>query len=80
MDPWEKANAINHWVYRNIRDKNFKVAFAAAGEVARNLSGDCTEHAVLAAAMCRAVGVPSRVVVGLVYVENLERLRLPHVG
>jgi Transglutaminase-like superfamily len=70
QDPWQKAEAIQNWVYKNIRDKNFKVAFAAANEVARNLTGDCTEHAVLAAAMCRAVGIPSRVVVGLIYVEK----------
>jgi transglutaminase-like putative cysteine protease len=71
-DPWEKATAINKWVFQNIREKNFKQAFAAAGEVARNLTGDCTEHSVLAAAMCRAVGIPSRVVVGLIYVDELE--------
>ncbi len=47
---------------RMSNDKNFTVAFAAANEVARNFSGDCTEHAVLAAAMCRAAGIPSRVV------------------
>ena len=50
--------------------KNFAIAFAPASEVARNLSGDCSEHAVLAAAMCRAVGIPSRVAVGLLYVDN----------
>lgn len=72
VDPWEKARRINHWVFENIHDKNFAVAFAAANEVARNLSGDCTEHAVLATAMCRAVGIPARVVVGLVYVEKLK--------
>jgi hypothetical protein len=71
VDPWEKATRINHWVFQNIRDKNFKTTFASAGEVARNLSGDCTEHAVLAAAMCRAANVPARVVVGLVYVPDL---------
>jgi transglutaminase-like putative cysteine protease len=70
--PWDQATAINKWVAQNVRDKNFKVAFAAAGEVARNLSGDCTEHSVLAAALCRAVGIPSRVVVGLIYVDELE--------
>ncbi len=69
-DPWQKAVAIQKWVYEHIREKNFKVAFAAANEVARNLAGDCTEHAVLAAAMCRAVDIPSRVVVGLLYVER----------
>jgi transglutaminase-like putative cysteine protease len=69
-DPWRKASAIQKWVYDKVRTKNFKTAFAAANEVARNLSGDCTEHAVLAAAMCRAVGIPSRVVVGMIYVDE----------
>jgi transglutaminase-like putative cysteine protease len=72
VDPWQKASAINRWVHQNVRDKNFRIAFAAASEVARNLSGDCTEHSVLAAAMCRAVGVPARVAVGLIYVDEHE--------
>jgi Transglutaminase-like superfamily len=71
-DPWQKAVRIEDWVYKNITEKNFSVAFAAASEVARNRSGDCTEHAVLAAAMCRAVGIPSRVVIGLVYVKKQD--------
>ena len=54
-------------MHKNITDKNFTVGFAAASEVARNLSGDCTEHAVLTAAMCRAAGIPAKVVIGLVY-------------
>ena len=70
-DPWEKAKAIQQWVAKNLRDQNFTVGFAPASEVARNLSGDCTEYGVLVAAMCRAVGVPARVAVGLVYAENL---------
>ncbi len=69
--PWEKVVRIEAWVARNLKDKNFKVAFAPASEVARNLAGDCTEHGVLTAAMCRAAGVPARVVVGLVYAESL---------
>ena len=68
-DPWRKAEAIQHWVFQNMKRKNFETAFAAANEVARNLEGDCTEHAVLTAAMCRAQGVPARVVVGLLYDE-----------
>ena len=71
VDPWEKAVKIEHWVARNLKDKNFKTAFAPASEVARNLSGDCTEHGVLVAAMCRAAGVPARVAVGLVYADHL---------
>jgi hypothetical protein len=70
-DPWQRALKIEKWVAQNIREKNFKTGFAPASEVARNLTGDCTEHGVLAAAMCRAAGVPARVVVGLVYADHL---------
>jgi hypothetical protein len=72
VDPWEKAKRINHLVFDQIKQKNFGVGFAAASEVARNMTGDCSEHSVLAAAMCRASGIPSRVVVGLVYVTSLQ--------
>jgi hypothetical protein len=70
-DPWQRAQLIEKWVFQNVKEKNFKTGFAAASEVARNLTGDCTEHGVLTAAMCRAVGVPARVVIGLVYADHL---------
>jgi transglutaminase-like putative cysteine protease len=70
-DAWEKVVRIEQWVATNLKNKNFSVAFAPASEVARNLTGDCTEHGVLTAAMCRAAGVPARVVLGLVYAEPL---------
>jgi hypothetical protein len=73
VDPWEKAKAIQHWVFTNVKKKNFETAFAAANEVARNMEGDCTEHSVLTATLCRAQGIPTRVVVGLLYDE-------PHSG
>jgi len=71
VDPWAKAQAINKWVFDNMKNKNFETSFAPADEVARTLQGDCTEHGVLTAAMCRAQGIPARVVVGLVYATNL---------
>ncbi|MFM7128604.1 MAG: transglutaminase-like domain-containing protein [bacterium] len=70
-DPWDKVVAINNWVSRNLRRKNFEVAFAPASMVVRTLSGDCTEHSVLLAAMCRAAGIPAKTAVGLVYVDSL---------
>jgi transglutaminase-like putative cysteine protease len=70
-EPWEKVVRIESWVAANLKDKNFEVAFAPASEVARSLAGDCTEHGVLTAAMCRAAGIPARVVVGLVYAKPL---------
>ena len=38
-----------------------------ASDVLRAGTGDCTEHAVLAVAMLRALGVPAHEVYGLVY-------------
>ena len=71
VDPWAKAVAIEHWVAVNIKDKNFNVGFAPAREVAAHLEGDCSEHSVLVAAMCRAAGIPARCVVGVVYSEKV---------
>ena len=34
--------------------------------------GDCTEHAVLLAALGRAMGIPTRIATGLVFLENFE--------
>jgi hypothetical protein len=71
-DPWRKALLIEKWVHENMRGSN-SIGFATAGQVARGLSGDCRQHAMLAAAMCRAVGVPARTAVGLVYADDPGR-------
>lgn len=71
-DPWKAAQAMERWVSQNLKKKNFSTLLASAAEVARDLSGDCTEHAVLLVAMCRARGIPARVAVGLVYVPKLS--------
>lgn len=44
--------------------------FEIASVVARRRTGDCTEHAVLTAALARAAGLPARVVLGLALVET----------
>lgn len=44
-------------------------AYASAVEVANERKGDCTEYAVLTAALCRAAGIPARVVSGYVYCD-----------
>lgn len=69
-DAWKQARLIERWVYRNMENKNFTEAFATADHVARTLEGDCTEHAVLAAAMCKAVGIPAKAAVGLIYADS----------
>jgi hypothetical protein len=68
-DPWEKAKAIERFVRANMKGVNFTEGMATADHVAKTLSGDCSEYSMLSAAMCRAVGIPSRTAIGLVYVE-----------
>ena len=50
-----------------MRSTEFSQAMATCTNVAKSLSGDCTEYAMLSAGMCRALGVPSRTALGLVY-------------
>jgi hypothetical protein len=69
-DPWQVAVALERWVRDNITQKNYNTGFATAADVAQSLSGDCTEHAVLLAALLRARQIPARVAVGLVYSEQ----------
>src|SRR5262249_28123095 len=71
-DSWEKARKIEKWVHDNMTPST-AVGFATAAQIARDPKGDCRQHALLTAAMCRAAGVPSRTALGLVYVEDGER-------
>ena len=70
--PQEIASKLTKFVYRYMSNKNYEVGFATASEVARNKAGDCTEHSMLLAALGRALGIPSRVVTGLVYADEFE--------
>ncbi len=66
----QQADALRVFVTNYIEDKNLNVGFATASEVARNPQGDCTEHAVLLAALGRSAGIPTRVAAGLVYLPS----------
>ncbi len=65
-----RAEAMRRFVRGFVTQKSLDVGFATASEVARSRIGDCTEHAVLLAAMLRADDIPSRVVSGLVYAQD----------
>jgi len=69
-DAAEAIGKIEAFVADYVEDKNLSVGYASAVEVASSRQGDCTEHAVLTAALCRAVGIPAQVVTGLAYVEQ----------
>ncbi len=51
-------------------DKKPTVSLPSAREVLRTRVGDCNEHTVLFVAMARALGIPARINVGLVFVHG----------
>ena len=68
--PYKLADKLRVYVTENIVEKNLNIGFATASEVARSREGDCTEHAVLLAALARANGLPARTVSGNIFVES----------
>lgn len=64
-----------------INVKGLDVGYASALETIATRRGDCTEHAVLLTAMARALGIPARVVTGVVYADRMSgasRVFVPH--
>ena len=60
-----RAKDLEEFVYNYISDKNYANGFDIASQVAQSQEGDCTEHAVLLAALLRMYDYPARVVTGL---------------
>lgn len=64
--PTEEALALERAVHSKIRILDFRTVFATASQTLRDRRGDCTEHAILLAACCRARDIPARLVAGMV--------------
>lgn len=67
-EPYALGDKLRRFVTDYVTAKNLNIGFATASEVCRTREGDCSEHAVLLAALGRLNGLPSRVAVGLAYV------------
>jgi transglutaminase-like putative cysteine protease len=65
-DAVQVARALSEWVFANVRQKGTP-SMPSATDVLQTMEGDCNEHAVLYAALCRAIGIPCKIAVGLVY-------------
>lgn len=70
-DPWRRALRIHQWVYTRL-EKEAVVSIPSAIEVLENRRGDCNEHTVLFTALARAVGLPARMGIGVVWSDELE--------
>jgi len=81
MSPRERMQRVEAFVRGFIRTKSLDVGYASALEVARKPEGDCTEHAVLVAALGRSLGIATRVVDGLAYAPGFagkDQVFVPH--
>ena len=67
---YNRALRLRNAVKSHITTFNLKTGYASASETARRGEGDCSEHAVLLAAVLRADSIPSRVCSGIVYTER----------
>lgn len=65
-DALKAVNLIKGWVYRNI-EKRPTLSIPSALDVLKMKVGDCNEHATLFVALCRSVGIPSKLCAGIVY-------------
>ncbi len=74
-NPSHRAELLRRSVYAVIRRKDLASALASASDTIISRAGDCTEHAVLLAAMLRVDGIPARVACGIVSSESFAGQR-----
>ena len=68
-NPKRQAQRLVDWVSKSlVQEPSLTLPSARAVLAARR--GDCNEHAVLLAALARAVGIPARIVAGVVYAND----------
>lgn len=60
------ARLLYEWVFKNI-EKTPSITIPSAVDVLNVKKGDCNEHTTLFVALARAIGLPSRILVGIVY-------------
>jgi transglutaminase-like putative cysteine protease len=65
----DRAERLTRYV-NALLDKKPTVSLPSAREVLRTKVGDCNEHTALYVAMARALGIPARIAVGLVYIHG----------
>ncbi|HYV65716.1 MAG TPA: transglutaminase-like domain-containing protein [Myxococcales bacterium] len=70
-----RTRQLEAFVARYVEKKVYTRAHDPASVVARRREGDCTEHAVLLAALARMFGIPARLVVGLALIAPRGQLR-----
>ncbi len=63
-DSWEASQKVAQWVYENI---SYRITGGGAKEALETMKGECGPHSALTVAMLRSLGIPSRIVGGIMY-------------
>ena len=77
----QRMRRLRTFVSEHIDSHGLDVGYASALEALRSGHGDCTENAVLLTALARSLGIPARVVTGVVYATRYggaSRVFVPH--
>ena len=68
-DPSNQMELLTAWVYENL-EKVPTISIPSALDVLKTKEGDCNEHSILFAALSRSLGTPTRIAVGVVYLDG----------
>ncbi|MHC4778027.1 MAG: transglutaminase-like domain-containing protein [Planctomycetota bacterium] len=75
-DSGKAAEALRRWTYETLKKNPVNNGMATASTALKAREGDALEHAVVLAAMCRAVGIPARVAGGLKLAGGLANVHV----
>jgi hypothetical protein len=67
--PEARALKLARWVFKTLK-KEYAVSLPSAVDVLNVKKGDCNEHTTLYTALARAVGLPTKMCIGLVYKDG----------
>ncbi len=66
-EPLQTCRKMTRYLSAHLKRSSFSTTLSSAATTAKQMRGDCTEHAILLATMMRSYQIPSRVAVGMVY-------------
>jgi len=69
-DPWKAAMKLQSWVNRHMTF-DAGIAIVPAREVVRDRHGTCVGYSILLASLARAQGIPARIRMGYVYLQDM---------
>ena len=69
---FEKVKICREELVKRIELKEFDNQIGSVQETTKSKQADCVEHALLFASVCRAMGIPTRIALGMIFNRNKE--------